>query len=103
VTGTFIARTASYFDVYIARGQQVQHIRIPRCHHIYLSIYTTVAQKLVSGLLRNRCSVFVAKKWQLASLRRLLQSLVSQVLFKGPKNGNHWARDRDCREGGASK
>jgi hypothetical protein len=64
-------QTLSALEVYIANELQIVHIRPLHSHHRHLSIFHTVAPRLVSQRRRN-CQVSVARRWQLPWCRRLL-------------------------------
>ena len=53
----------SYFEVCIAHGSQMLHIRPSRSHRWHLNICYTVAPSVVSWRERNRCQLSVAWRW----------------------------------------
>jgi len=80
----------------------MSHIRCQHGQYCYLSISSTVAPWLVSWPIRNR-QVWVVRRWQLASRRRLLQFACQPGASQGiQRDGDHcaphchWLRHRGC-------
>jgi len=68
----------------------MSHIRCQRGQYCYLSISSTVAPWFVSWPIRNQ--VWVVRRWQLASRRRLLQFACQPGASQGiQRDGDHFA------------
>ena len=79
-----------------------------RSYHWHLSVFPTLAPRLVSRRQRNRCQGFVAGRWRLTLRRRLLQiscqwSRARVCVFvweEVGRNENDWPRDPTVGSGG---
>ena len=87
----------SVYTWHICSRWYTPYLEIVTVRHV--SIWLTVARRVVSWREGNRCQVPVAKMWLLASYWGLLQIACHPGAFEVvSRDGNHWAREAPGRQ-----